>query len=101
MNKRIKEAREREKLSQSDLAAAAGVSTSQICRFESGKRRPHLDEARKIAALLKLPISEIDTEDLTTSDPITRVKGLLAEAQNFIDCAGEKIDAAIDMLEGL
>jgi transcriptional regulator with XRE-family HTH domain len=66
--KRIREARKREKLSHSELGAAAGVSASQICRFEKGERRPHVDEAMRIAARLNLHISEIITiEDMSES----------------------------------
>lgn len=61
--KRIKTARKMEGLSQTALGAVAGVSGSQICRFEAGKRRLHLDEATKIAKRLKLDLSDIAPEE--------------------------------------
>ena len=57
--RRIKEARKRERLSQAELAQVVGVAPSQISRFENGFRRPHLDEAIKIAEKLKLELSDI------------------------------------------
>jgi transcriptional regulator with XRE-family HTH domain len=57
--KLIVETRKRNRLTQADLARAVGVAPSQMSRFETGKRRPHLDEARKIAKELNLSLSEI------------------------------------------
>jgi transcriptional regulator with XRE-family HTH domain len=67
--KRIREARKRAKLSQTELGAAAGVSASQICRFEKGERRPRYEEAVRIAARLRLNVAEIVTvENLADLD---------------------------------
>lgn len=56
---RIREARQQKRVSQAKLAQAIGVTPSQVSRFESGKRRIHLDEARKIADVLGLDLAEI------------------------------------------
>lgn len=58
----IKEARKREKLSQIELGRIAGVSGSQISRFESGKRKLRLEEAEKIAERLGLPLEDVTFE---------------------------------------
>jgi transcriptional regulator with XRE-family HTH domain len=64
--KRIREARRRAKLSQTELGAAAGVSASQICRFEKGERKPSYEEALRIASRLRLHVSEIiSVEDMS------------------------------------
>lgn len=60
--KLIKEARKREKLSQIELGRIAGVSGSQISRFESGQRKLRLEEAEKIAERLGLPLEDIPFE---------------------------------------
>lgn len=41
------------------LAEKIGLSVSQVSRFESGKRRPHVDEIRKIAAELNVGVADI------------------------------------------
>lgn len=41
------------------LAEKIGLSVSQVSRFESGKRRPHVDEIRKIAAVLNVGVADI------------------------------------------
>jgi len=41
------------------LAEKIGLSVSQVSRFESGKRRPHVDEIRKIAAVLEVGVADI------------------------------------------
>jgi transcriptional regulator with XRE-family HTH domain len=91
MSNRLKEARIRENLSQEEFGAIAGVSTAQICRFESGERRPRLDEAEKIAARLNLHVSEVGTtEGLTMLSPTVatvHAADLLAEARDCIECA--------------
>jgi transcriptional regulator with XRE-family HTH domain len=72
--KRIREARRRAKLSQTELGAAAGVSASQICRFEKGERRPRYEEVVRMAARLRLNVSEIVTvenlADLNDDPPL-------------------------------
>lgn len=41
------------------LAGRIGLSVSQVSRFEGGKRRPHVDEIRKIAAVLDVGVADI------------------------------------------
>jgi transcriptional regulator with XRE-family HTH domain len=57
--KRIRQVREQKHITQAKLAEAIGVTPGQISRFESGQRRLHVDEARKIAEFLRLDLSEI------------------------------------------
>lgn len=38
-----------------ELADAAGVSASAICRYESGKRTPNVMIAKRIGAVLDIP----------------------------------------------
>lgn len=39
-------------LTQDYMAAATGIDRSLYCRFETGERRPDIEQARKIAAAL-------------------------------------------------
>lgn len=45
---RLRFIRERRKMSQSDLARAAGMDPSAIAHFEAGRRKPGLDSLRAI-----------------------------------------------------
>lgn len=59
----LKSARKKAKMSQGDLAAAAGISTRTLQNYEMGKRYPaNLDIAGKLAAALGLT-----TESLLSS----------------------------------
>lgn len=60
---RIKEYRERAKLSQEQLADAVGLSVSQISRFESGEREPRINEMISIGAKLNVPVGVLICED--------------------------------------
>lgn len=63
---RLREARERERISQRQLADEIGVSYSQMSRYESGERRMRLDEARKIPDKLKISITDIMGDEAAT-----------------------------------
>lgn len=46
-------------MSQTALAEKIGVTQQQIEKWENGKRRPKLDALKKIAAALKIPVTEL------------------------------------------
>jgi transcriptional regulator with XRE-family HTH domain len=45
--------------SQNELAAAAGVASSYVSRFEGGRRRPSVDLLERIAAALEVDVDEL------------------------------------------
>lgn len=55
----MKEARERAKMTQHDLARAAGVTVAAICRYENGKRTPSVSIAKRIGKILSIPWPEV------------------------------------------
>jgi putative transcriptional regulator len=59
MKNRLKELRQINQWSQSDLARELGVSRQAVNGFESGKFDPSLDMAFKIATLFKVPLEDI------------------------------------------
>ena len=59
MSDALRTARKRLKMTQAEVGAAMGLDASQISRFESGERRPHADEIRRLADIYKVPSSEI------------------------------------------
>lgn len=56
---RLRRARERAGLSQAGLAAAAGVSRSQVSAIEQGRHVPAVDAALRIAAAVGLAVEEL------------------------------------------
>jgi transcriptional regulator with XRE-family HTH domain len=57
---RLAECRQRRRMSQAELAAAAGVAPSTIYKLEKGLHRPQNRVARRIAAALQVEPDEID-----------------------------------------
>jgi len=51
---RLREARERRKLSQGELANKAGFQSSAISHFETGTRKPSFDNLRRLADALNV-----------------------------------------------
>ena len=57
---RLRAARERAKLSQTDIARAIGVGEATVSRWESGARRPRREEAKRLAALPSATLEKAD-----------------------------------------
>ena len=58
-NERLKELREKNNLTQEQLAKKSGVSSRMIQRYEYGTSRPRLDAADKIAKALNVTTDEL------------------------------------------
>lgn len=58
-NERLKELREKNNLTQEQLAKISGVSSRMIQRYEYGTSRPRLDAADKIAKALNVSTDEL------------------------------------------
>ena len=58
-NERLKELREKNNLTQEQLAKISGVSSRMIQRYEYGTSRPRLDAAEKIAKALTITTDEL------------------------------------------
>lgn len=74
----LRQSRERKRLSQSRLAAAAGFDHSYVSRLESGSRTPTRDAVLKLSSALAL--DEIETDSLLASAGFmpARIENLLA-----------------------
>ena len=59
LGKRIKQLREKEKMSQHDLYEKTGISTTQLSAYENGKRSIGLHTIIKIASALGVSIDEL------------------------------------------
>lgn len=55
----MRKERKKQGLTQADLAEKAGVATMTIRRYESGDRKPRLEEALKIAGALGLALEDL------------------------------------------
>jgi DNA-binding XRE family transcriptional regulator len=75
----VREARERCGLSQAELAAAAGVSRSQVSAIEQGRHVPAVDAALRIAAAVGVPVQELfaSGDEAEAAAPATGVLGPL------------------------
>lgn len=78
--------RKRAKMTQKDLADAAGISKVTVEKWEYGKREPGLDNVVRIATVLKVPtdfllgISDYDGT-VQTADLNDRARNILLKAQ--------------------
>ena len=59
LSERLKQLREQKEWTQEELGKASGVSSRMIQRYESGKSRPRLDAAEKIAKALNVSTDEL------------------------------------------
>jgi len=64
MNGTLRRLRERQALSQRDLAAKAGVNVTTINHIEQGKQRPNPSTIRKLAGALGVTPEELISEQL-------------------------------------
>ena len=56
---RIAELRNAAGLTQSELAAVAGIDPARLSRWETGKHRPYVDGALRLAAVLGVTLEEL------------------------------------------
>lgn len=56
---RIKSLRERQGLSQGELAARMGVDKAAVCRWESGKASPRTERLPELARILDCTIDDL------------------------------------------
>jgi len=78
MKNRLKELRQLQSLSQSDLARALGVSRQAVNGFESGKFEPSLDMAFKIAKEFHVAIEDVFIYEASNS-----MQTLVERVKNF------------------
>ena len=66
--KTIRDFRERKKMSQADLAIAAGLSTPYISQVETGKKSPTLSSLEKISMALEIPFPILSFMSMDNTD---------------------------------
>lgn len=65
MGQRIKEARLKKKLNQTELADLIGVAPAEVSQYESGKRKPRWDKFPKLLDALDVTADEIIGREVT------------------------------------
>src|SRR5690606_19980077 len=88
--KNIKKIREQKGLMQKEVAAAAGIHTSNYSKIEKGEREPSIEALDKIARLFGMTVDElihlegkvpkeVTIEDKTISEKLRLIEQLLDE----------------------
>lgn len=76
---RIRAFRRKNKISQTELSKAIGVTQSAVGMWETGKREPDIAMLRKIASFFDVPVSELLGEpDQTGKDIYDQIKSAAA-----------------------
>ena len=57
--KRLKELREKKKITQEELALEAGINRAYVGYIERGERNPSTEVISKLARALKIPVYEL------------------------------------------
>ena len=60
---RLRDLRERRQMTQQELGKAAHVARENICRYETGQRKPSADSLIKIADALGCSLDELTGRD--------------------------------------
>lgn len=89
-SKRLKEAREKRELNQSELARRANLQPSAIAHFESDRRKPSFDNIRALAKALNVSADYL----LGSEAGATAFR----DEENLTDAEREHIQDIIDMM---
>lgn len=93
---RIKEARKRLDLKKNEVAAALGVSGTQVGRWETGENVPTIDKLAGLCTALKKPPEYFITDDLPEQDPLS-----LGQATALVEQLGRELEEAQKTLKKL
>lgn len=101
LGERVTELRERQQLSQADLARLSGLTRSQIFVLEQGERASTIVTVSAVAKALKVPLSELFVTGATANpgpdraDVIAeRIRALGPEAMRALEAMADALDAA-------
>jgi transcriptional regulator with XRE-family HTH domain len=71
--RRLREERERQRLSQQELANRLGVASNTISRWETATNQPGLDDLDRIATQLGIPVGDLISFNAATTDKQDRL----------------------------
>lgn len=98
VGERLRETRKRAGLTQAELAEKSGVAAISIHQYESGKRRPQLEQLGKIAIALQTTVFEIMGPDWSGIDMTDAFSSDGTTARAVHDPRKNQLDAAYDRL---
>lgn len=84
LGRRVAEYRQERRLSQRDLAAAAGISQDAVSRFELGTRTPTVGTLYDLARALGVDVSLLVSLDDAPSAGLSRIDALLKDQPTFV-----------------
>lgn len=92
---RLKEIREKQKISQSELARRCGIDQGAISRTESGQSGPSWETLNAIAKGLGIPLHSLFTDEFEVA---VFVAGVEAQLMNFLEIQRKSIAVAENLL---
>lgn len=94
LGRRLRAARERNGLTQADVAAALGKTATAVSYWESGQRSPSIDDLAQLARLLGVPVTAL----LPSQPPKVLARAHAAEVA--VGELSEVVDRLVDRYEG-
>ena len=86
IGQKIKEAREQNKMTQSELGKLLGYTSVAITNYEKGKRKISIDDLEKIAQVTGKPLAFFLGDKITKSEPpLNILKNIKENLENALD----------------
>lgn len=88
---KLRDLRVRKRLTQTDVAKAIGVSTSTICCYELGKRKPENNTLWKLLAdYFGVTVDYLKCDDENSKDSVVEIKNFGCDGYINVDCLIDK-----------
>lgn len=91
VGERLRDARDRSKLTQAEAAEAVNLSRTTLVAIEQGQRRVRIDELRKLANLYKMSINELMRQEAIKADLAPKFRKLYQQKDNSIELAANQL----------
>lgn len=88
IGERIKSARKKNNMTQEQLAIALNTTKAAISRYESGARKPNIEQIRKICIATNTYVSDLVDPEYWKSVPQYEAKAAFAENPNIMILCG-------------
>lgn len=94
----LKYFRERENLSQRELAAKLGMSASTICMYETGKRHPKFEDEEAIADFFNVDLNTLRGRQTIETDLDPSVVNKAIQYYELYSNASPEVQMAVEIL---
>lgn len=92
---KIKAAREAQKMTQEELAEAAGISSVYLAEIENKRTIPSFKTLCSICSIINLSLDDLSSTTSTTSEPVQRIVRLLSR------CNEKQLKVIYSMIEAM